>query len=116
MSLNTFQGIELLLSTTRVTVAQATSERRFITAAGAYPAAQADAYGVTQNFVTNATDADIVRKGIVPVVAGGAVTEGLHVEIVGVNGQVQNITVGVAVGRAFSSGVAGDVVLIDIHG
>jgi hypothetical protein len=116
MSLNTFQGIEWLGSTTRVTVGQDTSERRFITAAGVYPAATADAYGVTQGFVANGSDADIVRKGIVPVVAGGTVTEGQQVEIVGATGQVQNKNAGVAVGRAFSSGANGDVVLIDIHG
>lgn len=116
MSLNTFQGIEWLGSVTRVTVGQDTSERRFITAAGAYPAAKADAYAVTQGFVASGDDGDVIRKGIVPVVAGGTVTEGEQVEIVGASGEVQNITTGVSVGRAFSSGQNGDVVLIDIHG
>lgn len=86
---------------------------RFINQTGTYPAAAAVCDGgVTQLEIATNYDADIVACGIVPVYCEDTVTVGQYVEISGTAGGVKNFVAGAKVGKAMSSGAAGDLALI----
>jgi hypothetical protein len=125
------QPLGLRVYTEPVTAAANIPAKTLVTAAGAVPANAAAAYGVVANDVANGEVADVITVGLVPVIATGAVTKGASVEalqaatfvtkdsagVANVTGAgVQDFAAGVKIGRAHSTGVAGDVVLIEMFG
>lgn len=113
--------------TEQVTATANIPAKTLVTAAGAVPANAAAAYGAVRTDSGNGEIMDVDTAGFLPVIATGTVTKGLNVEVLtstfttkdaaGVTGAgVQNVASGVIVGKAHSTGVAGDVVLIEFFG
>ena len=111
-----------------VTAAANLAAKTFVNIDGTVPASAAECTGgVVGSDVTSGEIADIkLPIGAFAVVATGAVTKGLQVEILqgavygNISGTktsitaagVQNVASGFPVGRAYTTGVAGDTVLI----
>jgi len=122
------QPIGKVIYTEQVTAAANLVAKTLITASGTVPANAAAAYGAVRQDVANGDIADVDTVGLIPVIATGTVTKGLNVEVLqaatfttkdstNVTGAgVQNVASGVIVGKAHSTGVAGDVVLIEFFG
>lgn len=111
----------------QVTAAANIPAKTLVTAGGAVPANAAACYGSVQTDSGNGETMDVITAGFIPVIATGTVTKGLNVEVLtstfttkdatGVTGAgVQNVASGVIIGKAHSTGVAGDVVLVEFFG
>jgi hypothetical protein len=108
------QGNQPLL-TWKVTTAQDTVAKAFITAAGAYADAVTN-LGVTRWDAASGKVADVIIYGIATVLCGGTVTAaGDRVEVYGGTGGVQTQSSGVCVGKALQSGASGDEIQILVH-
>ena len=97
-----------------ITVASAATitANKFVTLAGALPAAPSDAIGVVLNAAVSGDSMTVHVEGIVPVTAGaGGVTAGSLVEVLAA-GTVQDISTGTVVGRALTAAASGELASI----
>lgn len=83
----------------------ALTARRFVTAAGAVPAAGSNAFGVALSDAVSGTQVPVVTLGTAPVVAGAAIAAGAAVEVAA-DGKAITKTTGIAVGRALTAASA----------
>lgn len=100
------QKISLLTLT--IAAAAALEAERFVTAAGVYPSAGANAFGVTATKAANGelVGADVLGTAVAT--AGAAIAKGAYVQI-GASGKVITRTSGAVVGQALqAAGADGD--------
>lgn len=96
----------LPILTWTVAAAGALAANRFVTQAGAYPAAAAKAYGVTRTVAATGDLVPVDVLGTTIVECGGAITKDAGLEV-DAQGRVVTLSAGKAVGRAMEDGVSG---------
>ena len=97
----------LPILTWTVAASIALAANRFVTQAGAYPAAAAKAYGVTRTVAATAGDlvpVDVLGTTIVE--CGGTIAKDAGLEV-DAQGRAVTLSAGKAVGRAMEDGVSG---------
>lgn len=102
----TTAATKIALLTLSIPAAAALAAERFVTTAGAYPAAGANADGVTSTAATAAGElvpVDVVGTSIV--VAAGAIAKDAYVQV-GANGKAATKTTGIAVAKALQAATA----------
>jgi hypothetical protein len=97
------QKISLLTLTVAATAALAAE--RFVTVAGAYPAAKANALGVTTTQAASGEPVGVDVAGTAVATAGAAITKGASLQV-GTDGKVVTKTDGVTVGVALQAASA----------
>jgi len=123
-------GDKLVLNKEYVTAGANLADKTLVTVAGAVlSSAAALCYGVVEKDTPSGELATVKTSGILEVLATGTVTKGANVEGLtstrygNINGTstsiaccgVQDIAAGYAVGRALSTGVVGDTVLVELY-
>lgn len=81
---------------------------------GATAAGAAKAFGVAARDAASGARVLVIKKGIVPVTAGGTIAVGAEVEV-GASGRAVVLASGKAAGQAVSAGSNGADVLIDLY-
>lgn len=99
--------------TLSVLATAALTANRFVTAAGAVPAASGNALGVALADAASATQVPVVVLGTAVVTAGAAIANGVAVEV-GTAGKAITKATGIAVGRALQA-ASGDGDSIEIN-
>lgn len=74
----------------------------------------AKAFGVASRDADSGTTVLVIKKGVVPVTAGGAIAVGAEVEV-GASGKAVTLASGKAAGQAVTVGVNGAEVMIDLY-
>lgn len=94
-----------------VVAAAVLTQYRAVTAAGAIPAAAANAVGFTQTGGAIGDRVPVTMGGTALATAGAAIAVGAAVEVTGAVGKVATKSAGVAIGRALTAAAAdGDVI------
>lgn len=104
--MNQFRPVQQL----SVAATAALTASRFVTAAGAVPAAGTNAIGITLSDAASGEQVSVITLGTASVTAGAAIAVGAAVEV-GASGKAVTKATGIAVGRALTAASAdGDAV------